>query len=122
MTFGGTVTKNPLLTPCFWGSVAFLFTLAWTLALLLESNSAKLRSQLNKLWWLLLGGTLFAAGNNILPIYRFYTKPAGSLIGCSSGVVTNPYVTSCFLGFSAFLAAFIFATFAKRLVNKLNTH
>lgn len=111
--FTGTAIKNPLLTPCFWGSVVFLISLAWTISLLMEKDTARLARQLNMLWWLLAAGVLFALANNILPIYRHYTRPAGGLISCSGNLVTNPYLTSCFLGFSAFLLAFIFASLAK---------
>jgi hypothetical protein len=112
--FTGTATTNPLISPCFWGSIVFLLALAWTINLLMEKSAKKVKSQLRKMWWLLLGGTLFALVNNIPIIYKFYTHPIGSVASCSAGVVTNPYLTSCFLGFSAFLLAFVFATLAKR--------
>lgn len=120
--FNGGLTRNPLVSACFWGSIVFLIAFAWTVSLLLEKNAKQLRLNVNRLWWLLLGGTLFALANNVPVIYKFYTRPTGSFRSCSADVVTNPFVTSCFLGFSAFLAAFIFIIFAKRLVNKLNIH
>lgn len=113
--FGGNLTTNPLLSACFWGSIVFVIAFAWTVSLLLEKDTQKVTSQLKKLWWLLLAGTIFALANNIPVLYNFYTKPVGSFGSCSANVVTNPYLTSCFLGFSAFLLAFVFATFAKRM-------
>ena len=83
-----------------------------------SKNVKKVYAQLNKLWWLLLGGTIFALVNNIPIIYKFYTRPIGSFASCSAGTVTNPYVTSCFLGFSAFFLALIFATLIKRAAKR----
>jgi len=118
--FSGGLTGNPLVSACFWGSVVFLIALAWTLSLLFEKSTKKLQVNIKRLWWLLLGGTLFALANNIPVIYKFYTRPVGSVSSCSAEAVTNPFLTSCFMGFGAFLAAFIFVIFAKRLANKLN--
>ncbi len=112
--FSGDITGNPLISPCFWGSVVFLIALVWTLYILTEKNKKRAISQLRNIWWLLLGGTIFALVNNIPIIYKFYNQPIGSVASCSAGIVTNPYLTSCFLGFSAFLLAFVFATLAKK--------
>jgi hypothetical protein len=120
--FSGGLTSNPLISPCFWGSIVFLIALAWTLSLLLEKKTKQLQINIHRLWWLLLGGTIFALANNVPVIYKFYTRPTGSFKSCSADAVTNPFFTSCFLGFSAFLAAFVFVIFAKRLVNKLKAN
>jgi hypothetical protein len=114
--FSGTVNGNPLMSACFWGSIVFAIALGWTIWALCARNREKLVLHASRLWWLLLGGTLFALVNNIPIFYDFYTKPAGGTIGCSAGIVSNPFFTSCFLGFSAFLAAFIFASFARWLI------
>ena len=119
--FSGGITGNPLVSACFWGSIVFLIAFAWTISLLFEKSSVKLGLNIKRVWWLLLGGTIFALANNIPVIYKFYTQPTGSFSSCSASAVNNPYLTSCFLGFSAFLVSFIFAIFARRLVSKLNT-
>jgi hypothetical protein len=118
--FTGGLTRNPLASACFWGSIVFLVAFAWTVSLLIEKSPEKLQLNVRRLWWLLLGGTLFALANNVPVVYKFYTRPVGTFSSCSAGAVTNPYLTSCFLGFCAFLAAFIIAIFAKRAVNKLS--
>lgn len=116
LDFGGTVVANPLLSPCFWGSIVFVIALGWTIRLLLQKDAGRRYRSLSHLWWLLLGGTAFALLNNIPVMYQFYTKPAGSVVSCSAGVVTNPFLTSCFLGFAAFLLALAAATLARRLL------
>lgn len=116
LDFSGGVVTNPLLTPCFWGSIVFVVALAWTVRILLLRDTTRQHGSLARLWWLLLGGTLFALLNNLPVVYQFYTKPAGGIVSCSAGVVTNPFITSCFLGFAAFLLAFLTATVAKKLI------
>lgn len=115
--FSGTVTSNPLLSACFWGSMVFVIALGWTIGILLEKDTEKARKNLLRLWWLLLAGTIFAAANNVPIFYNFYTKP-DAITACSGGIITNPFATSCFLGFSAFFTAFVFATLAKYLPRK----
>lgn len=114
VNFSGGISGNPLLSACFWGSIVFVIAFAWTGSLLFEKHVARVRQQIGRLWWLLLAGTLFALLNNIPIIYKFYTRPAGSFSSCSAGVVASPYLTSCFLGFSAFLAAFLVATLVRQ--------
>ena len=119
--FSGTVTGNPLLTPCFWGSIVFVISLVWTLWILFAKSSEAVRTGVSRLWWLLLVGVIFAAANNVPIFYNFYTRPRGSFVSCSADLVTNPYLTSCFLGFSAFLAAFVFATMTRHYLSRQTT-
>lgn len=121
LTFSGTVTTNPLLTPCFWGSIVFLITLAWTLTLILEKNKDKILKSHKKLVYLLGGGTVFALVNNIPVFYNYYTKPPGSTVSCSADRVLNPFATSCFLGLAAFFAAFICSLLALHFLKNKKT-
>ena len=71
LSFTGNVTTNPLLTPCFWGTLSFTLSLAWTIRLLLTKNEEKRRNEYKKLLILLIASTLFALVNNIPLFYRF---------------------------------------------------
>jgi hypothetical protein len=117
--FSGNLTDNPLTSACFWGSVAFAVSLVWTVWVIFMKDIEKVKAHVSRLWWLLLGGTLFALANNIPILYNFYTHPGGASSACSAGLITNPYLTSCFLGFIAFLTAFIFASWAKAAARKV---
>lgn len=118
LTFSGTATTNPLITPCFWGSIVFLITLAWTLTLILEKDKSKITASQKKLVYVLGGSTLFAFVNNIPIFYNFMTKPKGSGLSCSADIVSNPFLTSCFYGFASFLAALICGFMAMKLLTK----
>lgn len=115
-SFSGTAVRNPLLSACFWGSIVFALTFAWTVWLLLSKDVAYVKKQSRRLWWVLLGGTLFALANNVPIFWQFYHHPTGGVkTACSPNGVRNPYVTSCFLGLSAFASAFVFSTLGKYL-------
>lgn len=106
LSFNGTVTTNPLLTPCFWGTLSFSFCFIWTIRLLLLKDDAKRRAEHKTLFYVLVGSTLFAMINNVPLFYRFYTTPKGTATSCSPGkLLTNPFATSCFYGLSAFTLA-----------------
>ncbi len=110
LTFSGTVTKNPLLTPCFWGTISFTFCAGWTVRLLVLKDELRRKQEQRKLMYLLIGSTLFALFNNMPLFYRFYTTPKGTATSCSPGkLMTSPFRTSCFYGFSAFFAATVCA-------------
>lgn len=115
LSFSGTATTNPLLTPCFWGTLVFSAALIWTLRIIFTSAFEQQVSELKRLWFLLLAGTLFALVNNIPLFYNYITKPETAGNTCSTDkFLTNPFLSSCFLGFSAFLLASVMAYFAKR--------
>lgn len=106
LSFSGTVTTNPLLSPCFWGSIVFAVAAVWTIRLLVMKDKAKLAKEHKQLCMLLLAGTVFAVANNIPLFYRYLTTPKGTATSCSPGkLLTNPFMTSCFYGFSAFAGA-----------------
>ncbi len=114
----GTYSSNPLLSPCFWGSIAFLFALIWSLSIAFSKNPKKTKSSARHLSWLLIGGTVFAFANNLPIFYRFFTSPIGEAVSCSGNLDRNPLLTRCFLGFSAFLIATISALLYRRTVRK----
>jgi hypothetical protein len=96
-----TVASNPLLTPCLYGSLAFLGAFAWAIYLYVYPNE---RSDvwLNRL---LLFGVVFAA---VVVLYDcadyFHLFRFGVPLVCTPGV--NPLYTPCFRGLIFFAAAF----------------
>lgn len=120
-SFRGTFTTNPLLTPCFWGSIVFAIALIWTMIILFNKNKKQAAMSHKKLTWLLAGGTIFAALNNVPIFYKFITQP-GAEVGCTVDKVTSPFATSCFYGLVAFGLSLIFALVAKKAFdNRLNS-
>lgn len=115
LSFTGTVTTNPLLSPCFWGTLSFTACLIWTIRLLFMKDTKKRNEEHKKLFTLLVASTLFALVNNIPLFYKFYTTPKGTATSCSAGkLLTNPFMTSCFYGLTAFVVATLFAVGYKR--------
>ena len=104
--FSGDLVENPLLTPCFWGSIVFAISLAWAIKLWREKDIAKFKAQFRWLLLLLIAGTLFAAVNNYPIFDQFYTDP-DSAVSCSNGKVSSPFLTSCFFGFAAYFTAML---------------
>lgn len=121
-TFGGTATTNPLLSPCFWGTLAFGVSLVWTIRLLYLNDPVRFKLEFKRLLYLLLGSTVFAFLNNIPVFYNYLTKPDIAANTCSpDNLLTNPFLTSCFLGFSAFALASILALIAKSRMEVKNS-
>lgn len=114
LSFSGTAEKNPLLTPCFWGSIAFLIAFAWTISIIMEKEQNKKQSSHKKIVILLAGGTLFALVNNLPIFYKYLTQPKGQILSCSADKITNPWVTSCFLGFTAFALSLLASVLAMK--------
>jgi ABC-type transport system involved in cytochrome c biogenesis permease subunit len=121
LTFSGTITKNPLLTPCFWGSIAFVIALVWSLMIVLEKDKVRARLSEKRLLWLLGGGTIFALGNNAPILYRYFFTPNEKGLSCGGTYIDNPFTTACFLGFCAFFAAFILGIVWYKLNRKVST-
>jgi hypothetical protein len=119
-SFSGTLTTNPIATPCFWGSIFFLIALGWTIYLLFVSDSQKTLWHQTRLVWLLVGSTLFAAANNVYTFYKYYSNNSGTdHFGCPANKIENPFMTACFAGGVAFLLALIFGyLYLKRLRSK----
>lgn len=99
---------NPVTTPCFYGAFAFLIAFVWSIMIM--KNTTNRIKELKKLAWLLLASVLFAWGNFVYSLILFYqTRGSGHAIGCSGQVVTNPWLTPCFIGAVIFLLAFVIA-------------
>ena len=77
---------NPIATPCFYGAIGFI--IAFYLSLKLK---------INQLWYLLVGGTIFAWSNFGYEAYKFYSS-TGVKTSCSGIVTNNIFTTPCFYG------------------------
>lgn len=117
-SFSGTVETNPLLTPCFYGSIVFLVSLIWTLAIINNKTKdwrLRQQSRLVKLLWF---GAIFALVNNIVTFWKFYgDTDSGPPLGCDPDKITNPYWTACFMGLVAFTAASIAGSMYLRSIS-----
>jgi hypothetical protein len=90
------LVPNPVVTPCFYGAIAFFVSFI----LLLARKYIYLK-------YLLIGGTLFAWGNFSYEAYKFYMPSNIEKIGCSGVVVTNLFATPCFYGAVIYLLSLI---------------
>lgn len=109
--FGGT-GANPLLTACFYGSVAFLVALFWSVRAYQNQSSASER----RLRGFLLFCVAFAASvvaYEAVVFYKLLGIGTNAFI-CTPGV--HPLQTPCFIGLLFFTGAFIVSASAVRRV------
>lgn len=106
LEISGCAVTNPLITPCFYGALAFLIAFVWALAILRSAHAALFKRQ-RGLQLLLAAGTIFAWGNFAYEVYHFMQpQPATSAFSCPAGAVAvNPLMTPCFYGALIFLTA-----------------
>lgn len=102
--FTGITNANPLLTPCFYGSCAFVVAFVWALVLTTSYNHRSMR-------WLvrfLMFGVCFAL---IVLTYEaleyFKVFSVGVPISCAPGV--HPLETPCFTGLLFFMGSALVA-------------
>ncbi len=110
--FGGT-GPNPLLTACFYGSVAFLVALFWSVRAYQRPALAGERRLRN----FLLFCVAFAASvvaYEAVAFYKLFGVGTNAFI-CTPGVA--PLQTPCFVGFLFFIGAFIVSVCAVRRLN-----
>jgi hypothetical protein len=102
----GCAVANPLVTPCFYGAVAFLAAFVWALVIL-RSAPGVVPARQRGLNWLLASGTVFAWGNFAYEVYRFsLPQPGASAFSCpKEEAVTQPLMAPCFYGALIYSAA-----------------
>jgi len=117
LKISGCTVANPIATPCFYGALAFLGALVWSIAIL-RSTPEAIANRQRGLRWLLAAGTVFAWGNFAYEAYRFLQpQPAPSRFACPAGEPTaNPLLAPCFYGALIFLAALVVSTFILRVL------
>ena len=104
--WSGCVVTNPLLTPCFYGALAFLAAFVWALVILRSAPEAVVRRQ-RGLNWLLAAGTVFAWGNFAYEMFLYSQQRSPSAFGCPppGEPAVDPLMMPCFYGAWIFLAA-----------------
>src|SRR3989338_755876 len=104
--FSDCVIPNPLITPCFYGSLAFLGAFVWSLLLIGKHNEASQKWLRN---FLLFGVffALFVLGYETLQYYKMLSLSVPQ-VSCAPGV--PPFQTPCFIGLLFFVAG-VFASF-----------
>lgn len=112
LQFSGCTYPNPLATPCFYGSIAFLVALSLSF-LILSTKAIKLQKYLSLL---LLGGSIFAWSMVAKEFYKFNHIKTGAYIGCTGLTASSPIFTPCFTGASIFFIAFVLSLFCLRLL------
>ncbi len=115
LEISGCAVANPVITPCFYGALAFLAAFMWAVAILRSTPEAVSKRQ-RGLQWLLTAGTIFAWGNFAYEVYRFMQpQPAASAFSCPQGAAAvNPLMTPCFYGALIFLAALVVSVLILR--------
>lgn len=115
LNISGCAVTNPVITPCFYGALAFLAAFVWALAILRSAPEAVLKRQ-RGLQLLLAAGTIFAWGNFTYEVYRFMRpQPAAFAFSCPAGeVAVNPLMTPCFYGALIFLTALVVSILVTR--------
>jgi hypothetical protein len=111
----GCAVTNPLLTPCFYGALAFLAAFLWSVAVLRSVPEGVTQRQ-RGLNWLLIAGTVFAWGNFAYEVYRFsQPQPTVSAFSCPKDeALVHPLMTPCFYGAMIYLAALVVSIFILR--------
>lgn len=103
------VIPNPITTPCFYGSVAFIVALAWAVVLLRIRSEKSLRYLRN---FLIFGVCFALAALAYEAVQYYYPSFSGPKISCNPG--EHPLKTPCFSG----LLFFVMAAFTSVLANK----
>ncbi len=89
---------NPVLTPCFYGALAFLAAFTWAFAMLRAAPEVAVKQQ-PRLQWLLVAGTVFAWGNFAFLAYRYLLAAPAPAFSCPPGAApANPLLAPCFYG------------------------
>ncbi len=106
---------NPVVTPCFYGALAFLAALVWAVAVLRSRPETATRRQ-RGLRWLLSAATVFAWVNFAYEVYRFSRpQPAPSAFSCPKGdALVHPMMTPCFYGALIYLSALVVSMLVLR--------
>lgn len=119
----GTVFKikdcaipNPVTTPCFWGSLAFMASLIWSIKVFLLKVKDKLKN-IKYMRLFLLGSMIFAWTNFTIEYRQFVLSSAQKATTCS-GVVDSPFQSACFYGSLLFTLSFMTVFFIYLLSNK----
>lgn len=101
-----TAFPNPFLSPCLWGTTAFVVLTVWVF-LLFRMDEVRRARHIRILTWVLAGCVVFAVTVFTKETYDFYHPKGLFPVGCSGDPVTNPFTTTCAFGASMFIVSFL---------------
>lgn len=106
---------NPLVTACFYGSVAFLVALVWS-GILLQNSILNIKNE-RYLRNFLLFGVFFALSVLTFEFLAYYKvfRTSAPIVICTPGVF--PLYTPCFYGMLFFLASYLVARYIVKKNN-----
>ncbi len=112
----GCTIPNPFLTPCFYGSFAFLVALLWSVSIYERPSLVQERRLRN----FLLLCVVFAGSVVAYEAAQYYKIISDAVsVSCTPGA--SPFKTSCFYGTFIFIAAYIAAIVATRRLSTSDT-
>lgn len=106
--WSGCTVTNPLLTPCFYGAIAFLAAFAWSLWVI-RAESGRVMGRQRGLSWLLAVATLFAWSTFAFEMFASVNHQPAPKFSCPAlpqapiQFLDQP----CFYGGLMFLAALV---------------
>jgi hypothetical protein len=114
LRFSNIGVTNPLITPCFWGAIAFLIGLAWAGSLYSTIARGGPLGGYRTLAWFLVACVLFGWSNVGYEMWKLNQSETGSIIGCMAEPMTSIFQSSCLYGSVMFLASLVAAHLVVR--------
>lgn len=84
---------NPIVTPCFWGALAFIAGAYWAIKLNKEADAGKEKGFL----YFIIFCILFAWSNFLVEVLKIDYKIGGVISPCPVAY-SSPWVSACFFG------------------------
>ena len=105
LKFTNCALPNPLATPCFYGAVAFLIVVLWSVTL--ARRPAPEARSYRYLWWLLLASTVFGWSNVAYEFWIWNQSETGTMVSCTADTISSPLQSPCLYGSTMFLGGLI---------------
>lgn len=96
------VIPNPIVTPCFWGSLAFAGGLVWAYK---KYKSEKVTSE-KYFFYFMIAANIFAWSNFAIELKGITPEP-GALVAPCPTTATSPFLSACFFGSVLFTLSLI---------------
>lgn len=113
LRFSNIGVTNPMITPCFWGAIAFLIGIASAGSLYSRIERNPLGGYRN-LCWFLVACVLFGWSNVGYEMWKLNQSETGSIVGCMAQPMTSIFQSSCLYGSVMFLASLVAVCFVVR--------
>jgi hypothetical protein len=109
LRFDNFGVKNPMITPCFWGALAYLVCLGWGGYLYSRVAQGGSAAGYRPLGIFLIACVLFGFGNVGYEWWQITHSTSGSIIGCLAQPMTSVFQSPCMYGSIMFLVSMIAA-------------